>query len=71
MLLCQGWARFECVEDEARELAFEAADRFAVALAFGLLALEIGVSRGMDARLRDGDPVQGAVELAVAAAVEP
>ena len=25
----------------------------------------------MDARLRDRDPVQGAVELAVAAAVEP
>ena len=71
MLLCQGGARFECVEDDACELAFEAADRFAAAFAFGLLALEVGASRGMDARLRDRDPVKRAVELAVAAAVEP
>src|SRR4029453_15056472 len=39
LLLCQDWARFERVEDDACELAFEAADRFATALAFGLLAL--------------------------------
>ena len=52
------WVRFECVEDDACELAFEKADRFAAALAFGLLALEIGASRGMDARLRDRDSVQ-------------
>ena len=30
---------FEGVEDDAGELAFEAADRFATTLAFGLLAL--------------------------------
>ena len=71
LLLCQDWARFECVEDEACELAFEAADRFAPAFAFGLLAFQVGASGGMDARLGDRDPVQRAVELAVAAAVEP
>src|SRR5581483_11540269 len=36
LLLCQGWARFECVEDDAGEHACEAADRFAAALAFAL-----------------------------------
>jgi hypothetical protein len=38
LLLCQGGARFEGVEDGAGELSFEAADRFAAAFAFGLLA---------------------------------
>ncbi len=71
LLLCQDWARFQCVEDDACELSFQAADRFAAAFPFGLLALEIGASGGMDARLRDRDPVKRAVELAVAAAVEP
>jgi hypothetical protein len=51
-------------------LAFEAADRLAAALAFGLFALQVGTGGGMDARLRDRDSVEGAVELAVAAAVE-
>jgi hypothetical protein len=71
LLLCQDWACFECVEDDACELAFEAADRLATALAFGLLAFQVGASGGMDARLGDRDPVQRAVELAVGAAVEP
>jgi hypothetical protein len=70
LLLCQGWARFECVEDDAGGLAFEAADRFATTLSLGLLALEVRASGGMDACLRDRDPVEGGVELSVAAAVE-
>jgi hypothetical protein len=51
-------------------LAFEAADRFAPAFAFGLFAFEVGACGCMDASLGYGDAVQGAVELAVAAAVE-
>jgi hypothetical protein len=42
LLLCQGGARFQCVEDGAGEQAFEAADSFAFALAFGLFAFEVG-----------------------------
>jgi hypothetical protein len=71
LLLCQGGARFECVEDDACELAFEAADRFASALAFGLLALEVGACAWMHTGLCDRDAVEGRVELAVTAAVEP
>ena len=71
MLLCQGGARFERGEDDTRELPLEAADRFAAAFPFGLLALEVGASRRMHTRLRDRDPVEGGVELTVAAAVEP
>src|SRR6266540_7311909 len=71
LLLCQGGTRFECVEDDADELAFEAADRFAAALPFCLFALEVGTRGGVIARLRDCYPVEGAVELPVAAAVEP
>jgi hypothetical protein len=51
-------------------LSFEAADRFAAGLPFGLLALEVGVRGWVDACLRDRDPVEGGVELAIAAAVE-
>ena len=40
------------------------------ALAFGLFAFEVGARRRMDARLGDRDPVECAVELAVAATVE-
>ena len=71
LLLCQGGARFEGVEDDAGELAFEAADRFAAALAFALLAFEVGACWRVHAALRDRDAVEGAVELPVAAAVEP
>jgi hypothetical protein len=70
LLLCQGWARFECVEDGAGEESFEAADRFAACLAFGLFAFEVGAGGGVVARLRDRDPVERGVELSVAAAVE-
>jgi len=51
-------------------LAFEAAEGFAAGLAFGLFALEVGLRWWVDAALGYGDAVQGAVELAVAAAVE-
>src|SRR5688500_16891510 len=71
LLLCQGGARFEGVEDDAGELALQAADGFAAALAFGLFAFEVGAGGWVDARLGDRDAVQGAVELAVAAAIEP
>src|SRR6478609_5829829 len=70
LLLCQGGARFECVEDGAGEESFEAADRFAACLSFGLFAFEVGAGGGVVARLGDRDPVEGGVELAVAAAVE-
>jgi hypothetical protein len=69
--LCQGWAGAECVDDGAGELAFEAADRFAAALALDLLALEVGVCSWVVAGLRACDLVEGGVELAVAARVEP
>ncbi len=71
LLVCQGGARFQCVEDDADEESFEAADRFAAALAFGLFAFEVGARGGVLARLCDRDPVERSVELAVAAAVEP
>jgi len=71
LLLCQGGARFECVEDDADELSFEAADGFAAAFAFGAFAFEVGAGTGVVARLGDRDSVEGSVELSVAAAVEP
>ena len=64
-------ARFQCVEDGAGEESFEAADRFAFALAFGLFAFEVGAGGGVVARLRDCDPVERGVQLSVAATVEP
>src|SRR4051812_5521696 len=57
--------------DAAREVALEATQRFAAALALGLLAGEVGGRLGVEAAFADGEPVQRAVELAVAAAVEP
>ncbi len=71
LLLCQGGARFECVEDDADEESFEAADRFAAAFPLCLFAFEVGARVGVVTRLRDRDPVERGVELAVAAAVEP
>src|SRR5438270_8431470 len=44
LLQCQGGTRFQCVEDDACELAFEAAERFASALPLALLALEVSAS---------------------------
>ena len=51
-------------------MAFEAAEGFAAAFALALLSLEVSLRRSVYAALGDGDAVQGAVELAVAAAVE-
>ena len=70
LLLCQVGARFECVEDDADEQSFEAAQRFTAAFAFGFLAVEVGAGVGVAAGLGDRDPVQGRVQLPVAAAVE-
>jgi hypothetical protein len=68
---CQGGAHFEGVEDDAGELSLEAADCLAAALPFGRFALQVGARGRVVASLRDRDPVERAVELAVAAAVEP
>src|SRR5206468_3835054 len=66
--VCRG--RLEELEDAAGEVAFEAAQCFSRGLAFCLFAGEVGSGLGVDASLGDGDAVQGAVELAVAAAVQ-
>jgi hypothetical protein len=58
------------VPDAAGEVAFEAADRFAGALALGAFAVEIVAGLGVAAGAGDGDAVDRGVDLAVAAAVE-
>jgi hypothetical protein len=50
-------------------VSFEAADRFALGLAFAVSAIEVGACGGVGAGAGEGDDVQRAVELAVAAAV--
>ena len=70
LLLCQGGTPFQGLEDDADEEAFEAADGFAAALALALFALEVRACGLMDAGLRDRDPVESRVQLAVAASVE-
>ena len=70
LLLCQGGVRFQGLEDDAHEEAFEAADCFAPAFAFAAFAFEVGARSGMDACLGDRDSMERGVELAVAAAVE-
>ena len=60
----------EEVPDAACEVALEAADGFAVGLAFGGLAGEVGLGFGVAAGAGDGDAVDRGVDLAVAAAVE-
>ena len=64
-----GW-RLEEVPDAAGEVAFEAADGFAVGLAFCAFAGDVGAGFGVAACAGDGDAVDGGVDLAVAAAVE-
>ena len=56
--------------DAAGEVAFEAAQSFAAAVAVGLFASEVGGGVRVQAALGDGKAVQRTVELAVAAAVE-
>jgi hypothetical protein len=51
-------------------MALKAAHRLHAALALGFLALQIGAGGVIDAAARDGDDVQGAVELPVATVVE-
>ena len=61
----------EQVVEAPREVAFEAAERSLLGLAFGFLAREVGLRGGVALGARDRDDVQRVVELAVAAAVEP
>ena len=78
ILLCQvvhGRAGLGPVEEAAvgdvGEVALEGAAGFARRLAFGDLASEKRFGRWVVALLDDRDAVEGGVELAVAAAVEP
>ncbi len=57
--------------DGVADASFEGPHRFFAAVALGLLASVVGASRGVVADLGDGDHVDGVVELAVAAWVEP
>jgi hypothetical protein len=53
------------------EVALQAAERSLRGLARGFLARHMGLGGRVRAGAGDGDAVQGAVELAVASAVEP
>ena len=57
------------VPDAAGVVAFEAAEGFAVGLAFFAFAGDVGLRFGVAAEPRDRDAVDGGVDLAVAAAV--
>src|SRR5581483_3629766 len=70
LLLCQRWLVLEGCVDGAGELSFEAAECFAACLALGLFAFQVGACGWVPAALGNGDAVEGAVELPVAAAVE-
>jgi len=62
--------RAQQLPDAPCEVALERPDRFAVGLAFGLLARDEVDRFGVTAGARDGDAVNGGVDLAVAAAIE-
>ena len=64
------WRGLEEVPDAAGEVAFEAAQGFAAGFAFGLFAGEVGGGVGVVEAFGDREAVKGAVDLAVAAAVE-
>ncbi len=68
---CAGRGVLKQVPDAAGEVALETPDRFFGAPAFGPLARDVVLRLGMAAQARDGDAVDGRVDLAVAAAVEP
>jgi hypothetical protein len=51
-------------------VAFEAAERFFAGFAFGLFAGDVGGCVGVPGSIVDCEAVQGAVELAVPAAVQ-
>jgi hypothetical protein len=65
-----GWEGEQVVK-AAREVPLEAAERSLLALALGLLARRVGLGGRVMAGAGDSDDVQGVVELAIAAAVEP
>ena len=73
MLLCLSRLSlgvFQLSVEAARDVAFEGADRFAFGLAFSRASVDV-VDRALVASpAGEHDRVQGAVELAVAAAVE-
>jgi hypothetical protein len=50
--------------------ALQTPQRLHAALAFGSLSLQVGAALGVPLSTRDRDDVQGAVDLAVAAAVQ-
>jgi hypothetical protein len=62
--------RAQQLPDAAGEVALEASDRFAVGLAFGLLARDELDRLLMAACAGDSDAVDRRVDLAVAAAIE-
>ena len=66
-----GAGGLEQVPDASGEVAFEAADGVFGALAFGAFAGDVVLGFGVAAQAGDGDAVDGRVDLAVAAAVEP
>jgi hypothetical protein len=74
MLLCLSSVRWRSVleesEESAGEVAFEAADGLAAGLAFADPAFDVGDRGRIDSASGDEDLVEGAVELAVSAAVE-
>src|SRR6266540_6154760 len=65
-----GSDRVKHLEDDSREVALEAAKCLAATLALGLLASQEHPRRDVHLALGDRDPVQGAVELTVALAVQ-
>ena len=57
--------------DASGEVAFEAADGFKPGFGLSGFAVQVGAGGGVAGGAGDGDDVDGAVELAVAAAVQP
>ena len=57
-------------EEGAGEVAFEAADGVAFGFSFAEAAADVGLRFGVDSFAAEDDRVEGAVELAVVAAVE-
>src|SRR5437763_7130290 len=65
------WCRLEQSEDAASRVALETADCLAHAFAFAEFALDVGDRRWMVLPAADDDRVQCAVELTIAAGIEP
>jgi hypothetical protein len=57
--------------DPAGEVSLEAADRFLLGLPFGVSAVEVDAGGWVGAGSGERDDVERAVELAIAAAVQP